>query len=282
MVVGMMEDLWENGLAGKWVLHGEGLYLPVYDTRPRGDGDGEGDSRSGHVIVDSDLDLRFDTRFKPPPLNSLGSVAYWEQKKAELRKKRDDVVAGRLVTHHFSKGELMRIELLERANAEELEQSTANPTHQRAEQVAAWLDLNRDTEETTTAAPLQQLPARNSEALKRKRTADYEPEPRLGRAIQHPAKRSRVQQEPSPRKNVPQALGSSQTAPDTKPKTRNHASTEHGTQASAKVTHKGRGVEVQHTPRKRRKQGERGGLSADRPSPRRSARISAQLPKSDR
>ncbi|CAK7273165.1 hypothetical protein SEPCBS119000_005506 [Sporothrix epigloea] len=120
-VVNKMVALWRHSLAGKWVLHClNDLYIPAYDTHFREvDTDGQGsdgqDDTASYFIIDSFLDLRFDTRFDAAPLEALRTVAYWEQKKAELSEKYDDVNAGRLTEHHFNAGEQMRIKLLEQA-----------------------------------------------------------------------------------------------------------------------------------------------------------------------
>ncbi|CAK7271765.1 hypothetical protein SEPCBS119000_004774 [Sporothrix epigloea] len=150
--VGKMVALWQHSLAGKWVLHClDDLYVSAYDTHFREvDTDGQGsdgqDDEGSYFIIDSYLDLRFDTRFKAAPLDALRTVAYWEQKKVELSKKYDDVNAGRLTEHHFSAGEQMRIKLLEQAIEQKLDDSNQplNEKHRymgrRAHVMETWLE----------------------------------------------------------------------------------------------------------------------------------------------
>ncbi|CAK7274255.1 hypothetical protein SEPCBS57363_006071 [Sporothrix epigloea] len=152
MVANKMEALWEHSLAGKWVLHVEReLYIPAYDThfreRDADDDDDDDDGAAGYVVIDRQLDLRFDSRFQPVPHDKLRTVAYWEWKKADLSKMYEDVEAGRLTRHHFSEGDRIRITLLERGIKEELERRDrggGNVGNQRMDNIAAW--LNQGTE----------------------------------------------------------------------------------------------------------------------------------------
>ncbi len=271
MVVTVMEDLWyAGGLAGKWVLRNEDLYLPSYDTRFRAqeDGDdGDGDIRRACIVIEDDLGLCFDSRFRAPP--DFKSVSYWEAKRAELRAKRDDIAAGRLTTHRFSEGDLMRIELLERAILEKLER----PVHDdsTAERVATW--LNGGAKETQQLPParsptpkpaVQSAPdaaeqrvdvehrqTRSVGASKRKRAADGEDdEPPAAR----PTKRSKAQ----PRQQPTSAESAMQGRP----------------RAAASASRRRGGLPAD------RPAGGAADSSVDRPPLRRSARIAAQPPRS--
>ncbi|ERS97619.1 hypothetical protein HMPREF1624_05790 [Sporothrix schenckii ATCC 58251] len=144
LVLDAFERLWYYGLPGKWVLHNEDLYLPEYDTRfrERYDEDEDGDDQDkDNVLIDSDSRLRFDTRFRPLP--DFSDVAFWEEKRAELRNKEDEITAGRLTTHNFTEGELLRIELLDRVLEEQLEyglRSEEQKEQQKTRQIAAWVN----------------------------------------------------------------------------------------------------------------------------------------------
>ncbi|ERS97235.1 hypothetical protein HMPREF1624_06566 [Sporothrix schenckii ATCC 58251] len=243
--VNQLESLWDHGLAGKWVVHGEDLYVPKYDTHFRErDADGEDGAGAGYVLIDSDLDLRFDTRFKPPLLDDLETVAYWEQKLAELRSTYEDVRAGRLTAHHFSKGERMRIALLDRAIDEELEalsRGATNDSGRSTDTVAAWLSGGMNAaaatpwpdepgrQRTQTPSPLRDLrdgpaaavgpqrqtpePTRKPEARKRKRAADDEHElPNRGRG-QRGTKRSKQRGAATPRPTTGRGTRPTDTAP---------------------------------------------------------------------
>ncbi|CAK7265011.1 hypothetical protein SEPCBS119000_001293 [Sporothrix epigloea] len=178
-VVGKMVALWEHSLAGKWALHCfDDLYVSAYDTHFREvDTDGQGsdgqDDTASYIIIDSDLDLRFDTRFKAAPHDALRTVAYWEQKKAELSKIYDDVMAGRLKKHHFSAGERMRIRLLEQAIEQKLNdrRHPVSEKHRcmgrRAHVMEAWLEKLEMPDEPQRPA----TPVSLKTASKRKRAA---------------------------------------------------------------------------------------------------------------
>ncbi|KIH90594.1 hypothetical protein SPBR_00443 [Sporothrix brasiliensis 5110] len=243
--VNQLESLWDHGLAGKWVVHGEDLYVPKYDTHFRErDADGEDGAGTGYVLIDSDLDLRLDTRFKPAPLDDLETVAYWEQKLAALGNTYEDVRAGRLTAHHFSKGERMRIALLDRAIDEELEalsRGATNNTGRRTDTVAAWLGGGTNTaaatpwpdepgrQRTQTPSPLRSLsdgPAaavgpqrqaaetkRKPEARKRKRAADEEHEPPNRGRGQRATKRSKQRGAATPRPTTGRRARPTDTAP---------------------------------------------------------------------
>ncbi|KIH90685.1 hypothetical protein SPBR_00396 [Sporothrix brasiliensis 5110] len=260
MVISLMDDLWDCGLAGKWVLHYEDLYLPVYDTRFRErDKDEDRDTLPGHIVINNVIDdfndLRFDSRFRSPP--DFGNIAYWEEKRAELRKKRDDVEAGKLVTHHFSEGELMRIELLERAILEQRERERDrlfSSTDQKTKGVAAW--LNGDTEGAMPTPPQPRTPTppprthllsgvpnhagrrghvtenvgaehsqlRNSEALKRKRSTNNEDESLPGHAMR-PVKRNKKQSQPELTSTMPTMPTMPTRRPSPPQKVRGHVRT---------------------------------------------------------
>ncbi|CAK7271761.1 hypothetical protein SEPCBS119000_004772 [Sporothrix epigloea] len=177
--VGKMVALWQHSLAGKWVLHClDDLYVSAYDTHFREvDTDGQGsdgqDDEGSYFIIDSYLDLRFDTRFKAAPLDALRTIAYWEQKKAELSEKYDDVNAGRLTEHHFSAGEQMRIRLLEQAIEQKLDdcRQPLNEKHRymgrRAHVMETWLEQLEMPDEPQRPG----TPVSLETASKRKRTA---------------------------------------------------------------------------------------------------------------
>ncbi|EPE02235.1 hypothetical protein F503_01673 [Ophiostoma piceae UAMH 11346] len=214
LVVTVMEDLWDDGLVGKWILHCEDLYLPKYDTRFREREENEDeDALRGRIAVDTFSGLCFDSRSRPPP--DFSNITYWEEKRVELRKKKDGVEAGRLVAHHFSKGELMRIELLERAILEQREREQdghSGNTDQKANGVAAWLDGNTEEAIPTSRQPRIRTPPPPSHppsghtgqrdnatvdidlsgALKRKRSTNNDDESLPRHAI-HPVKRSKMQ-----------------------------------------------------------------------------------------
>ncbi|OAA59196.1 hypothetical protein SPI_06398 [Niveomyces insectorum RCEF 264] len=231
LVVSVMGLLWYDGLAGKWVLHCEHLYLPEYDTHFRERyKDEDGDIFQENVLVDSFNGLRFDTRFGPPP--DFSDITYWERKRAELRKKEDEVEAGRLTAHNFTEAELMRIELLERAISEQREKELdghSGSTDQRTKQIAAWLDGNTEETMPTPQKPRIQTPPppthppsghtgrrdhttkdvgdehsqpRRSGALKRRRPTNNDDESLPGHAI-HPVKRSKMQPPPEPLSTTP-------------------------------------------------------------------------------
>lgn len=146
MVVDVMGFLWYAGLAGKWVLHCEGLYLPEYDTRFRENTD-EGSKHIVHDIIlfGSDSGLHFDTRLGPLP--DFNDIGFWQDKRAELAKKDNEVAAGLLTTHNFTKGELMRIELLERDILDRREHDfdrgrSGVITERKARMVEEWLGVD--------------------------------------------------------------------------------------------------------------------------------------------
>ncbi|CAK7214919.1 hypothetical protein SCUCBS95973_002300 [Sporothrix curviconia] len=111
-----MDELWNSGLAGKWVLHYEDLFLPQYDTwsRERYDDDNDDGDPPVMVEVDSHSRLRFDSRASIT-LPDFKDPDWWKQKLAELEAKSAEVEAGTLTKHHFNEHQLRRIQLLDLA-----------------------------------------------------------------------------------------------------------------------------------------------------------------------
>lgn len=286
MVVSVMEDLWESGLAGKWVLHGEDLYLTYYDThfRDRDGGDGDNGPHAEYVVVDSSLDLRIDThlwsRFRQKQqqlqasLDDLGTTAYWEQKKADLKQKRDSVRAGRLAKHHFSDGELMRIELLERALAEKLEEEIGlKPGAEKTGRIAAWLDDGKVN--TDTGAHAKTTRKRKEREIGADAEPDGENQPLSGRSTRsmRPAKRKKVQeQQQEPPLTVPPTATATATQTQQRvPLQTQEPSQRRQTKGSVRTAPPGpAAMPAMQAPKKR------GDRSAQGLSLRRSARIAAQ------
>lgn len=262
MVVSELDDLWDCGLAGQWVLHHEDLYVPKYDTRCRGQ-DNEDSPQS--EVVDNFNDLRYDGA-RPPP--DFGNIAYWQEKRAYLQKRKDDAKAGK-VQHLFTEGELRRIELLELAILQQRERRTlsnVSGTDQKTDVIAAWLD--------TEAMP------RN-----RKRTADES----LSRHATRPAKRSKQQTTPNSMPTMPTQSHLSTQTPASPPQNRwahSRATLARPPKTRAKDFVGGRsgiperqarrvagtGPDAGQYPRRR------GGSSTDSRPPRRSSRIAALGP----
>ncbi|OAA68276.1 hypothetical protein SPI_00471 [Niveomyces insectorum RCEF 264] len=313
MVVTVLDDLWDCGLAGKWVLHCEDLYLPAYDTRFRErdedeDEDEDGGGRPRQIVVDSFNDLRYDSRFKAPP--DFSNITYWEEKRAELRKKRDYIRAGRQRKHNFSKGELMRIKLLEHSIQETFDRgpTTAGDPDQTTKGVEAWLDSNAKYIIPPPPPPVTtSLYLVKRRARKRKRPTDNSHADPVPRHALRPAKRSKAKQpQPKAMLAMPTPYDTAQhrpsassphelrghvriVAPASPPDSPNsRSSVEH---SAADVARRGgNGAAKWQTQRPERTAqpsasrgpGERGGSLATSPPLRKSARIAALAPKATR
>ncbi|OAA66866.1 hypothetical protein SPI_01442 [Niveomyces insectorum RCEF 264] len=176
LVWDQLHALWQLGLPGRWILHGEDIYLPELDTRRRDQGripdDDDNDGKRGEdnnthsASVSSteararalapsfritaieglvghrgDFGLRYDGAWPPPDFND---VAYWEAKLAHLQEKRKAVEAGQ-VEHNFTARDLMNIELVERDSQRETDaEKAAAGLARHIEGVEAWLDGRRD------------------------------------------------------------------------------------------------------------------------------------------
>lgn len=182
-----IDDLWHSGLAGKWVLHHEALYNPMYDTRFRErQNDEDGDIFQETFTMLNGGKLHFDKRLAPAlaPAPAFDDPAFWEAKQHELENKKADIVAGRLTVHHFSPGELMVIELLERAILDQLivGKSAWGDDGHKTKQVVAWLNGGTygalpEREGSKTQTPPSSPPATHSSPdhtgdKKRKRSSD--------------------------------------------------------------------------------------------------------------
>ncbi|CAK7235805.1 hypothetical protein SBRCBS47491_009419 [Sporothrix bragantina] len=169
-VVTEMETLWESGLAGKWVLHHQEIYLTAYDTHCRDNDADEDDANLFNVLANDNTIVQgkdiasngplfedsgfghmyWDSHFQPRP--DFDDISYWEKKRAHLKALARDIVSGRLMTHNFSKSELMRISMLERTleyktAAMFMDEDDGEQGHVggAANQVSSWLSEVHDS-----------------------------------------------------------------------------------------------------------------------------------------
>ncbi|OAA65530.1 hypothetical protein SPI_02317 [Niveomyces insectorum RCEF 264] len=164
MVWNELRGLWESGLAGQWLLYQEPLYIPENDARardhtkdedPDADAGVDTDGNDPRIIFRGSDGLRYDDR-DGGPLPDFSSLAYWQAKRVELRQKRVDALAGK-VRHRFAPGDLMRIQLRERALQDEFEQKSApvnnSDMNTNAKQIEAWLGVNRARKRLPSTPP---------------------------------------------------------------------------------------------------------------------------------
>lgn len=219
IVQSLLCRLWEGcGLAGKWVLHTSDFYVPEYDIRDRHKD--EDDPQRHTTISGSEGLCYYGESDRPVP--DFDSMAYWDNKKAELERKIKEVEAGK-VKHEFGPGELMRIMLLEQKQGDTLSQG-ANGSRE-TNSIGAWLNgankagplplSPRGTEGATSG----QAQVGNSER-KRKRPANHNEELLSG----HGPKRSRGQ--PLPESSTPTQRHVSRQTPSSPPqRVRGHSRT---------------------------------------------------------
>ncbi|OAA59234.1 hypothetical protein SPI_06436 [Niveomyces insectorum RCEF 264] len=308
--------LWECGVAGKWILHMEDLYIPKHDIRRR-DHENYATERHGPGVEIPDTDVRYGGRDPKP---NFDDVAYWEKKTAELRAKRQDVKAGK-VEHNFTAGELLRIKLMEHDAA--VARKESRPGRTRRDGVEAWLNSNANgdnapkngqaprplfppSSQTDTSSGLDTAWSSNRGWLSRPAAVGADPEQPTGTRqrstadngdeLHHeesvqPAKRTQGQrpQSPSPRggrRSSPiRALASSSPAAPAKSKAKKKTNRASGRASKRALATARKGAAVREKPA-------RGPNGAGRPpktkgasktktavNPRRSARIAALPPR---
>ncbi|OAA66446.1 hypothetical protein SPI_01022 [Niveomyces insectorum RCEF 264] len=144
MVQALLMSLWTDGYPGQWVLYHQNLYIPEIDMRSR-DRDRDEEDTERHVLIPGLDGMCYDGG---GPLPDFEDIAYWEEKKAELQKKRAEIAAGK-IEHHFTRGELMSIELVESAAMERHRRigeahrcMTGGGADQITSSIDAWLGTN--------------------------------------------------------------------------------------------------------------------------------------------
>ncbi|OAA65583.1 hypothetical protein SPI_02370 [Niveomyces insectorum RCEF 264] len=159
IVQSLLCHLWDCGLAGKWVLHNSELYVPDYDI---GDRHKDEEDPQRHTILKGKSEgLYYYGTSDRAMLPDFDNIEYWEETLADLQTKRREVEAG-TVEHHFTPGELIRIQLLEQEedNALALGSSEA----QKENGINAWINNTKEEQPLPPLHPLPSPPSRSRSA----------------------------------------------------------------------------------------------------------------------